>query len=321
MILEEKIKISISNKKEQKKYLKKGYECNVGDMIKIDVLNLTINSHQIIKAKCFMCGTIKEMTYQTYNRITNNGNDKYYCNNKECINEKRKLSLNEKYGVDNVFQLNEIKDKIKETNLEKYGSDNPHKNIEIIKKCEITNIKKYGHKNPFGNEVIKQKIKETNLKKYGFEYVQQNKEIHQKSKNTSLKNCGFEYHAQNLDSFILIQKKQFKIKKYKNTELYYQGSYEKDFLDNFYDKVEICRGIDIEYEYLGKKCIYHPDFYLPEYNLIIEIKSTWWFKKHIERCLMKEIYTKKKYNFLLILDKNYDIFKDYIYSNQLFLTR
>lgn len=252
MIFEEKIKILISNKKEQKKYSEKGYDCVVGKTIEIDVLDLTKNSHQIIKAKCSVCGSIKEMKYQTYNKITNNDNDNYYCSNTVCVNEKRKLSLNKKYGVDNVFQLEEIKNKIKETNIEKYGFDNPHKNSEIIKKCEITNIKKYGHKNPFGNEIIKQKIKETNLEKYGFEYVQQNKEIHQKSKNTSLKNCGFEYHAQNLDRFTLIQKKQFKIKKYENTELYYQGSYEKDFLDNFYDKVQICRGIDIEYEYLNE---------------------------------------------------------------------
>ena len=52
-----------------------------------------------------------------------NGKNDYYCNNKECINKKRQMIIQEKYGVDNVFQLNNIKKKIKETKInrqEKY---------------------------------------------------------------------------------------------------------------------------------------------------------------------------------------------------------
>jgi len=101
---------------------------------KID--GLTKGSHKIVKVQCDKCGTIKEMKYQTFVRITKDGTEDYYCNNKECINEKRILSLNKKYGVDNVFQLESVKDKSKETCLEKYDVENPHQCKEIIEKAE-----------------------------------------------------------------------------------------------------------------------------------------------------------------------------------------
>jgi len=149
-------------------------------MILSNIEGLTKGSHKLVTVQCDNCGTKKEIKYQTYNRITNNGKNKYYCNNKECVNEKRKLSINKKYGVDNVFQSKEIKEKIKETNLEKYGVENPQQNLEIKHKTEETNLEKYGYRNVFQSEEIKEKIKETNLEKYGVEYPQQNKEIRNK---------------------------------------------------------------------------------------------------------------------------------------------
>jgi len=56
---------------------------------------------------------------------------------------------------------------------------------------------------------------------------------------------------------------------------------------------------------MNKKHIYHPDFYLPEYDLVVEIKSTYWYNVHKGKCLLKEEYTKKEHNYILILDKNY----------------
>jgi len=54
--------------------------------------------------------------------------------------EKMKEKLIEKYGVDNVFQRNDVKEKIKETLLKKYGVDNPSKSIEILNKKLLTMI-------------------------------------------------------------------------------------------------------------------------------------------------------------------------------------
>lgn len=76
----------------------------------------------------------------------------------------------------------------KKTNLEKYGVENVFQNKDIRNKIEETNIKKYGFKNPFQSEEIKNKIKSTNLKKYGVEYITQSKEYKDKSFNTNVNN-------------------------------------------------------------------------------------------------------------------------------------
>ena len=65
------------------------------------------------------------------------------------IIEKRRETMLRKYGVENPFQDEEIKQKIKETNLKKYGIENPNQlktlKKESIKKQKKTLAKKYNH--------------------------------------------------------------------------------------------------------------------------------------------------------------------------------
>jgi len=255
----------------------------------IPIQKLSKNSHKKVKVKCDNCGKIKDIRYQSYNLSTNNNTEKFYCNNKECINKKRKISIQKKYGVDNVFQLDKTKEKIKETNLELYGVENPQQNKDIKNKTEKTNLKRYGVKNPFQSEEIKKKIKKTNIKNYGVEYPSQNSKFFSKKLKDGLKI------------------------KYIN-QLYYQGSYEKEFILKYKDKIKIENGLSIEYYYLDEKKVYHSDFYLPDYNLIIEIKSSYWYNKNLKLCQTKEKYSKLKYNYLMILDKDYSNFEKLIYK-------
>ena len=80
-------------------------------------------------------------------------------NNKEKI---KRTSL-ERYGVENVFQNNEIKAKIKNSIIDHFGS---YKNAwdEIIKSTKKTKFERYGDAN-YNN---KEKIKRTSLERYGF---------------------------------------------------------------------------------------------------------------------------------------------------------
>ena len=94
---------------------------------------------------------------------------------------------------------NEIKNKIKQTNIKKFGFDNPSKNEKIIKKRKQTCLKKYGTTNPSKNNLIKEKIKQTNLKKYNNTCCLLNKQIKEKSKKTCLKKYGVEYSTQSLE--------------------------------------------------------------------------------------------------------------------------
>jgi hypothetical protein len=255
----------------------------------ISIENLSRNSHKLIKVKCDNCGREKEIKFQTYNNLTKDRTSEYYCNNKDCINKKRKMVIQEKYGVDNVFQLNEVKEKIKESNLELYGVENPQQNKDIKKKTENTNLKKYGVKNPFQSEEIKKKIVKTNLEKYGVEHLSKDREVlYRRIKN------GVKIHY--ID------------------HLTYQGIYEKDFILKYKDVIRIENGLSILYEYLGEKKVYHSDYYLPEYNLIIEVKSSYWYNKHLDLCKAKEESVKKRYNYLMILDKKYEEFENLIHS-------
>lgn len=92
--------------------------------------------------------------------------------------------------------------------------------------------------------------------------------------------------------------------------LYYQGSYELDFLEKFYNKFpDIKRGPSIKYVFNGKNKVYHSDFYIPSLNLIIECKNSYGLKKFKEQIHAKErAAIKQNFNYLIIVNKNYTEF-------------
>jgi len=127
-----------------------------------------------------------------------------------------------------------------------------------------------------------------------------------KKENTCLRNHGVKSPYQKRSIFIKSMTNDTTLKKYKNTKLDYQGSYEKDFLNKYYDKIEIENGLEIKYKYKSKNKKYYSDFYLPKYDLIIEVKSSYWYEKFKEQNLIKEQYSKIHHNFIFIMNKNYD---------------
>jgi len=148
------------------------------------------------------------------------------------INEKRKQTTYLKYGVENVFALDDIKEKSKqtkklkygdenyrndqkiiETNIKKYGVDNPMKSTEIrelyykdfilrdfaasVRKAKQTKKLKYGDEN-YRND---QKIIETNIKKYGVDNPSKSLVVQQKiSKN--LRSTLYDRTVERYSSFI-----------------------------------------------------------------------------------------------------------------------
>jgi hypothetical protein len=59
------------------------------------------------------------------------------------LREKQNEKLKSEKGVDNVFQLEEVKAKIRKTCLEKYGCENPKSNEDIKKKALATFYERY----------------------------------------------------------------------------------------------------------------------------------------------------------------------------------
>jgi len=96
----------------------------------------------------------------------------------------------EKYGVKNVFQLDSVKQKSKNTCLEKYGFDNQNKSVIIKNKIKETNLKKYGSEYYMGSLDFMEKSKTTCLEKYGSTHPMKNLDIKEKLKNVFIKKYG-----------------------------------------------------------------------------------------------------------------------------------
>ena len=114
------------------------------------------------------------------------------CPNKICLDEKRKKTCLEKYGVERACQSLEIQEKQKKTFLEKYGVEYIQQNKEVREKGKKTNIERYGFENPTQNKEVKQKQLNTTKERFGVESVFQNKEIREKIKQTMIERYGVE---------------------------------------------------------------------------------------------------------------------------------
>ena len=136
-------------------------------MILSDVEGLGKWSKREIEVKCDSCQLEKRLTYHLYTSYGHeNGN--YLC--KKCKLKKNNL---EKWGVENVFQLESVKQKSKKTNLEKFGVEYVSQSRELQEKIKIS-------KSNLDNNLINEKRKSTNLEKWGVENVSQSSDIKQR---------------------------------------------------------------------------------------------------------------------------------------------
>ena len=142
-----------------KHYREKGYEFEkCGDFIEVNVLDLPKSSNEKVKVICDVCGKEREMRYCRV--VGNNEENKLItCGDKFCKHKKLEDTCTKKYGegIINVFQAEEVKNKIKDTNLERYGCENAMQNKEIQNKVKATNLERHGVEHAMQNEEIKNK--------------------------------------------------------------------------------------------------------------------------------------------------------------------
>ena len=95
--------------------------------------------------------------------------------------------------------------------------------------------------------------------------------------------------------------------------------YEPQFLNHIFDK-KLLREEEINYnpqkiKYIGvdkKEHHYFPDFYIPKFNLIVEIKSTW-IMQYDKNVYAKETFTKQAgFNYIRIIDNKFQEFENTI---------
>lgn len=113
-----------------------------------------------------------------------------------CINcklDRSKTTCIEKYGVENPFQAEVFKQKIKETCLIKYGYEHHLQHPDIMSKLKLTNKNKYGVEFVYFTKESIRRQKEAMMNKYGVEYPLQSSFIMAKIRNTFLRTIGYEY--------------------------------------------------------------------------------------------------------------------------------
>jgi hypothetical protein len=192
-------------------YKKKFTDIKIGDIVKVDVDDLSKGSTLNITARCQFCESEKEISFKLYSKQISK-NQKFACS-KKCAAIRTKDYLLENYNVKNISQLPSIVDKIKKTNLEKYnneyffgsdiaiekirekmiekfGVEHAQQSFEIRKKTTETNITKYGSISPLSSETVREKIRSTNLEKYGYEQASKCQEVKEKIISTNIKKYG-----------------------------------------------------------------------------------------------------------------------------------
>lgn len=114
---------------------------------------------------------------------------------KNCGLEKRKENAMEKYGVDNIAQLDSVKKKKMDTLVKRFGP-NPFRCAAILQKKRETFLKKYGVNHPMHSETVKKKLQKTCMEKYGTEHAMKNEKVKKKQIQTCREKYGVDYVSQ-----------------------------------------------------------------------------------------------------------------------------
>jgi hypothetical protein len=166
--------------------LRESYFINNYDELYNDIVNFTnINDISFKERLWYWVNDIKdEFLCKCGKKTTFNKNwlDGYrkWCSPKcaqtdKSTKEKRKKTVQKKYGVDNIAKLEETKRKQESTNLERYGTKSSFQNKDVQKKWKDKVKNKWGVEHVFQLKSIKEKSKKTSLDKWGTEhFVQSN---------------------------------------------------------------------------------------------------------------------------------------------------
>lgn len=262
-----------------------GYQyTKIGDVFYVKVEDLSPRSKSIVKVECDFCHNIIDVKYQNYQ---NRGklSDGYACTN--CKSIKAKISIKNKYGVDNLFQCEEVQEKIKRTCLEKYGTEYICQSKHFIEASRNTCLKRYGVPSFTQTEEYKRRTIETNLKNRGYMYHTQDPEVIKKinesfSKNGTCKvskpqialfeklkelfdECYLNYPCDfySLDCMVKIQDTCFDIEF--DGQYWHKNKNQKDFLRDKYVKSKGYKIIRI----LGNREIPNDDELLKAFDFLI----------------------------------------------------
>ena len=205
MLKDENIKICISYK--NRKYYEEllSIKIEIGNIVELRSNLIQSGSSILITGICDFCRSNRKLSMKEYNKQTNNGLNKFSCS-KKCSILKTKESNLERYGVENIFQCDDIKTKSRNTKYELYGDLNFNNRY----KSKKTNLEKYGCEYASMSSIIKKKVKKTNLERYGYEYASQNQLVLNKMKKSNIERYGVDNYSKTDEFTLKVSEKWFK---------------------------------------------------------------------------------------------------------------
>lgn len=154
---------------------------------------LSAGSKKQVLVICDYC----KKEYEAVNRNVLNGREfvkKDCC--WECRHKKVKDVNVAKYGVENQFQRQIVKDKIVDNNINKYNNEYYTQTQEFKDKSRKTNLEKYGVENANQSKTVRDKISNTNLERYGNKCSMNSEEIRLKIESDNLEKYGVKNYLQ-----------------------------------------------------------------------------------------------------------------------------
>jgi hypothetical protein len=244
--------------------------------------------------------------------------------------EARKQGVRSKYGVDNISQIQAVKDKKIATCLSNYGVENPNQSSIIRQKAEATNLDRYGGTNPRHCDKVKEKGRQTCLERYGVDNGskteqaktkisshklgltdQEKLQIAKRREETCLERYGVRNVSQNEKiHYSKLVTARAKTYTFPSGQIATVQGYEPQVLDSLLKagireqdiKVGRRNVPTIRYHYEGKDRFYFPDIYIASHNWIIEVKSLFTFRLEREKNMAKRVATKADgYSFSFVI--------------------
>lgn len=114
----------------------------------------------------------------------------------EVCKQKIRKTTFEHFGVECSMQSEEVRNRAKNTTFERYGVEYSLQNKEVREKGKQTCLEKYGVEHPMQSEEIKQKMRETTFERFGVENASQSEEVKRKVRETTFEHFGVEWSLQ-----------------------------------------------------------------------------------------------------------------------------
>ena len=236
-----------------KAYLNNRYEDSESLVETLYRIKLNIEKRPV----CKMCGNKVKFYKKRFNT---------YCSCKCAMNDKENIDKVQKSRNEHIDQF---KENYKKTCILKYGVENAFMNENIKNKIRRTCLDKFGNEYYVCTDDMKNKTKKTCLNKYGVEYTWQADEVKRHSQETLMKH----YNVKSPMKCASIRNKINDAKRKNHT--FNTSKKEEECYKMLLEKFG-----DVKRQYSNKSYPFNCDFYIPNLNTFIEYQGSWTHGNH-----------------------------------------